>query len=89
MATEAATPEQLLQCLDFVLAACGNASLMSATLKHTLCDHAAGNYRVLSTLAGELLGAAAERDLPLLDEQLYFQVFGTPPAAPRRAAARR
>ena len=26
---------------------------------------------------------------PLLDEQLYFQVFGTPPAAPRRAAARR
>ena len=89
LATEAATPEQLLQCLDFVLAACGNASLMSATLKHTLCDHAAGNYRVLSTLAGELLGAAAERDLPLLDEQLYFQVFGTPPAAPRRAAARR
>ena len=62
---------------------------MSATLKHTLCDHAAGNYRVLSTLAGELLGAAAERDLPLLDEQLYFQVFGQPPAAPRRAAARR
>ena len=53
LATEAATPEQLLQCLDFVLAACGNASLMSATLKHTLCDHAAGNYRVLSTLAGE------------------------------------
>ena len=51
LATEAATPEQLRDCLDFVLAACGNANLMTAPLKHTLCDHAAGNYRVLATLA--------------------------------------
>jgi type II secretory pathway predicted ATPase ExeA len=51
--TEAATPEELRTCLDFVLAACGNAELMTKTLKHTLCDHAAGNYRVLATLAAE------------------------------------
>jgi type II secretory pathway predicted ATPase ExeA len=68
LAAEAATPEELRTCLDFMLAACGNAELMTKPLKHTLCDHAAGNYRVLTTLAAELLNAAAERELPQLDE---------------------
>ncbi len=89
LTTEAATPEELRTCLDFVLAACGNANLMTVPLKHTLCDHAAGNYRVLSTLASELLGAAAQRDLPVLDEQLYFQVFAQPAPAAKRAATSR
>jgi type II secretory pathway predicted ATPase ExeA len=89
LTTEAATPEELRMCLDFVLAACGNANLMTVPLKHTLCDHAAGNYRVLSTLASELLGAAAQRDLPVLDEQLYFQVFAQPAPAAKRAATSR
>lgn len=78
MATEPASPEELRVALDFVLGACGNAALMSAALKHTLCEHAAGNYRVLATLASELLAAGAERDLPQLDEQLYFQLFASP-----------
>jgi len=89
LATEAATPEQLRDCLDFVLAACGNANLMTTPLKHTLCDHAAGNYRVLTTLASELLGAAAERELPQLDEQLYFQVFAKPVPVGKRSAPTR
>lgn len=89
LTTEAATPEELRVCLDFVLAACGNANLMTTPLKHTLCDHAAGNYRVLSTLASELLGAAAQRDLAVLDEQLYFQVFAQPAPAAKRAATSR
>lgn len=62
---------------------------MTTLLKHTLCDHAAGNYRVLSTLASELLGAAAQRDLAVLDEQLYFQVFAQPAPAAKRAATSR
>ena len=40
----------------------GNKSLMTPELVDTLCDHAAGNYRVLTTMAGELLAAAAERE---------------------------
>ena len=76
--TEAATPEELRTCLDFVLAACGNAELMTKPLKHTLCDHAAGNYRVLATLAAELLNAAVERELPQLDEQLYSRSSPSP-----------
>jgi general secretion pathway protein A len=89
LATEAATPEELRTCLDFVLAACGNAELMTKPLKHSLCDHAAGNYRVLATLAAELLNAAAERELPQLDEQLYFQVFAKPAPVSKRTAANR
>ena len=39
------------------------------------------NYRVLTTLANELLTTAAQRELPELDEKLYFEVFApTPPS---------
>lgn len=64
--------------------------LMSTALMHTLCDHAVGNYRILTTMAAELLAVAAHRDLPQLDEKLYLDVFAPPETvAPRRASARR
>lgn len=75
---EYASRDELLACLDHRLTAAGNASLMTAELKATLADHAAGNYRVLMNLADELLSVAADRDLPRLDEKLYFDVFGQP-----------
>jgi type II secretory pathway predicted ATPase ExeA len=76
---EYASRDELLACLDHRLAAAGNASLMTPELKATLADHAAGNYRILMNLADELLSVAADRDLPRLDEKLYFDVFGQPP----------
>jgi len=79
--------EELLACLDHLLAGAGNASLMTQQLRHTLCDHAAGNYRILTTLAAELLAAAAQRDLPLLDEKLYMDVFAQPNLPTQRRAA--
>ncbi len=82
--------EELLEGLNHLLAGAGNASLMTPALRHTLCDHAAGNYRILTTMAAELLAAATQRELPQLDEKLYLEVFAQPEApAPRRAAARR
>jgi general secretion pathway protein A len=51
LATEAASREELLACLQHMVSAAGNASLMSAALMHTLCDHAVGNYRILTTMA--------------------------------------
>ena len=90
LATEHASREELLAGLNHLLAGAGNASLMTPTLRHTLCDHSAGNYRVLTTMAAELLAAAAQRELPQLDEKLYLEVFAQPEApAPRRTAARR
>jgi hypothetical protein len=90
LATEFASRDELLACLEHLLAGAGNASLMTAPLRHTLCDHAAGNYRILTTMAAELLAAAAQKDLPVLDEKLYMDVFA-PPAKPtqRRATSGR
>ena len=90
LATEFASRDELLACLDHLLVGAGNASLMTPQLRHTLCDHAAGNYRIMTTMAAELLAAAAQRDLPLLDEKLYLEVFAQPtqPAQRRSAAGR-
>ncbi len=90
LATEFASRDELLACLDHLLAGAGNASLMTPQLRHTLCDHAAGNYRILTTLSAELLTAAAQRDLPALDEKLYLDVFAQPnqPASRSKATGR-
>ncbi|MGH8317100.1 MAG: hypothetical protein ACREUL_03865 [Steroidobacteraceae bacterium] len=78
-----------IACLEHLLAAAGNASLMTRELRQTLVDHAAGNYRILVSMSAELLMTAAQREITTLDEKLYLQVFGRPETQPsRRAAAR-
>jgi len=90
LATEFASREELLACLAHLLAGAGNASLMTLPLQQTLCDHAAGNYRILTTMAAELLAAAAQKDLAVLDEKLYLEVFAPSlKSAPRRAGVGR
>lgn len=71
-----ASRDELCACLDHLLHVAGNPSLMTAELKATLAEHSAGNYRVLMNLADELLLVALDRDLPRLDEKLFFDVFG-------------
>jgi type II secretory pathway predicted ATPase ExeA len=70
-----AARDELLTCLEHLLSSAGNSALMTTELKTTLAEHAAGNYRVLMNLADELLAAALERDIPQLDEKLFFDVF--------------
>lgn len=79
---EYASPEQLMQGLQHLLACAGNPSLMSRELMQTLCDHAMGNYRALCTMAGELLASAAQQEKTQLDEKLYLECFAVP--APSR-----
>ncbi len=87
---EHASRDELAACLTHLIETAGNASLITAQLRQTLCDHAAGNYRVLATMAAELLAVAAQRELAKLDEKLYLEVFAPPDstAARRKAAAR-
>lgn len=68
-------PKELVDFLNHVLTQAGNLSLMTPGLIATLSEHAAGNYRVLCTMAAELLAAGLERQLPQLDEKLYLDVF--------------
>ena len=74
-----ASRDELLACLDHLLAAAGNPSLMTSELRVTLADHAAGNYRVLMNLGDELLAVAADRELARLDEKLFLDVFAQTP----------
>jgi general secretion pathway protein A len=83
-----ASRDELLACLDHLLAAAGNPSLMTSELRVTLADHAAGNFRVLMNLGDELLAVAAERELARLDEKLFLDVFAQTPK-PKTGAAQR
>jgi len=83
---EYADRKELLACLKHLLASAGNASLMTPELMQTLCDHAVGNHRVLTSIAAELLASAAQQEITRLDEKLYLEVFGTPTSKPRKSA---
>jgi type II secretory pathway predicted ATPase ExeA len=69
------TPAELMDFLDHALEQAGNPHLMSKTLKETLCEHAAGNLRMLCNMGHNLLMAGCERELTKLDEKLFFEIF--------------
>ena len=77
--TEALDPSQLLQCLNHLLKMAGNAKLMSPSLLQTLCEHAAGNLRLLMNMANDLLAAAVHQEREQIDERLFFEVFALDP----------
>jgi len=83
---EYAAREELATCLNHLLSTAGNAGLMTQELKTVLCDHAVGNYRVLTGMAGELLATAAQRELTQLDEKLFLEVFAVPSTRSQQAA---
>jgi len=83
---EYAAREELATCLNHLLTTAGNAGLMTQELKTVLCDHAVGNYRVLTGMAGELLTTAAQRELTQLDEKLFLEVFAAPSTRSQQAA---
>jgi general secretion pathway protein A len=88
LAMDYASSEELNVCLTHLLEHAGNPTLMTEVLKSTICDHSAGNYRAMTTIAANLLTVAVERDLHQLDEKLYFEVFAPEGRKPRRAGAR-
>jgi len=89
LAMEYVGRDELRACLEYLLETAGNKKLMTSELVDTLCDHAVGNYRVLTTMASELLTAAAERECTQLDEKLYLELFSPPESdRPRRAPRR-
>jgi type II secretory pathway predicted ATPase ExeA len=85
LALEPVSPKELSDCLEYAIAQAGNPNLMTQELIITLAEHAAGNYRILMTMANELLDAATQRKLKQLDEKLYLDVFA---AAPRPRSKR-
>ncbi len=79
---ETASRDQLHELLSHALTKAGNATLMTPELMDTLVDHAAGNYRLLMTMAAEVLAHGMSREVAQLDEKLYLDIFQTPRARP-------
>lgn len=77
-------PDELHDCLEHNLLQAGGAHLMTSGLKQTLVEHAAGNLRLLNIMAADLLATAAEKQLPQMDEKLFFDVFSRQPTATKR-----
>jgi type II secretory pathway predicted ATPase ExeA len=71
-------PETLADWLRHSLAQAGNPNLLTHEVIATLSEHAAGNLRVLATMANELLAMAAKNELSEIDQKLYLEVFAPP-----------
>jgi general secretion pathway protein A len=82
---EPLTPTQLHEILLHRLKAAGNSKLMTGGLEQTLCEHAAGNLRVLMTMADQLLAEGLKKEVAQLDEKLYLEVFSVPSSTPPKA----
>lgn len=76
---EGLTPKQLQEGLNHLLKAAGNPRLMTSGLILTLCEHAAGNLRLLMNMANDLLVEASHLEREQIDEKLYFEVFALDP----------
>jgi type II secretory pathway predicted ATPase ExeA len=82
--TEALPAADLLKCLQHLLETAGNARLLTPGLQQTLCEHAAGNLRLLLNMANDLLVTACSQNLETLDDKLYLQVFSPAPKPAQR-----
>jgi general secretion pathway protein A len=81
---EALPPQELLGCVNHLLKAAGNPKLLSLPLLQTLCEHAAGNLRLLMSMANDLLSTASRQEREQLDEKLFFEVFAPDPKRPAK-----
>ena len=83
-----APPDELRAVLAHAIQKAGAPQLLTERLQGVMVEHAAGNFRVLMTMAGELLMAACERELPKIDEKLFLELYQER-SSTRRAPGRR
>jgi len=83
------TPRELASFVEHLLTQSGNPRLMTPELVTTLCERAAGNYRVLCNMAADLLAEGIRREAAQLDEKLYLEVFAPPSKQRNRSDGRR
>ena len=73
---EAETADTLGEMLRHLLAAAGSPTLMTDELQRTLCEHAAGNRRLLMNLCGDALALGVSKNAKRLDDGLYLEMTG-------------
>lgn len=78
------TEEDLRECLLHAMSSAGAPQLMTPDLVKLLCGHVQGNLRALMNLAAELLDVATQRELPQLDQNLFFEICPSPATQGKR-----
>lgn len=86
---EALSKEELVQHLSQMITLAGNPNLMTKEVQTTLAEHSMGNFRILTTMATDLLINAIAKNSPQIDENLYFEVFAQSKAKSKSSVARR
>jgi len=76
--------DDLLNYLEHAISQAGAPHLMTQTLMETLVDHAAGNLRVLNSMAAEMLLEGAGKEITQLDEKLFLEMFSRHPGSRKR-----
>lgn len=71
--------DDLAALLEHLVERAGAPALLTAGLRTVLVDHAAGNARVLCTMAAELLDVALQRNKPVVDESLFLELYDRTP----------
>jgi type II secretory pathway predicted ATPase ExeA len=83
------TKQDLLSMLREGIDRAGSPKLMTEELQSTIAEHSAGNPRIMMALAGEILALAMKKELPVLDESLYFSIYGGPSRGAGRSASKK
>lgn len=78
------TRDELLSLLEHLINAAGAPHLMTDELKQTIVEHCVQNPRILMQQCAELLENAVRKDLPILDEKLFFDTFGALKGPPKK-----
>jgi general secretion pathway protein A len=73
---EGVSKENLINLLNESMGRAGNKNLINQELINILTEHSAGNFRVMMIMAEHLLLEAAKKELPQLNETLFFEVYG-------------
>ena len=73
--------DDLLSYLDHALSEAGAPHLMSKPLMEALADHAAGNLRVLNSMAADMLLEGSRKEMAQLDEKLFLEMFSRHPGS--------
>jgi type II secretory pathway predicted ATPase ExeA len=86
---EPLTKQDLLSMLRECTHRAGNSNIMTEELQSTIAEHSAGNPRIMMALAGEILSLAMQKELRVLDESLYFLIYGGPSRPGGRLASKK
>jgi type II secretory pathway predicted ATPase ExeA len=80
-----ANKDELMDVLSHAIEAAGNPNLMTEELMSALAEHSAGNFRLLMTLANEVLELGVVKESRVLDEGLFLETSSKDRPAPMRS----